>query len=507
MKDQDSLFGIPIDAKERIALMAEADVRELAKLQATALENLEKRYQRLLSEISRPEQENLSLKDELLIIRHRYFGKSSEKRPSDEDVKKKSATARKAGNSNDPKSLLPSMRYPELPLIERRIEWEEGKEKCCTLCQSKLSKMGNQSENSEFITVIQKTYQIFRQERQKYRCTKCHGDVQTASALPRVVQGGAFSDEIAIDVAVSKYADHIPIERYVAQAERLGLSGVHPQTLIDQTHRLADFLEPVYLNLKTSIQESDYLHADETPWKMLEGDEKQNWQLWGFFDQRNAYYEARDTRGSEVSTEFLKNCKASHLVSDAYSGYGKSASKSGILNSFCNAHARRKFIEAEINYPEAKAAIELYAELYSIERDIKGLPPPEKLKIRTERSIPVLDKLKNYLIHLNPLPKSSLGTARDYTLKHWDELTEFSRYGHLPIDNNLAERGLRGPVLGRKNYYGNHSKRGARTSQILYSIIESCKLCGVEPYAYLKSVVKNIHSEITPLTPAEYKTI
>ena len=195
------------------------------------------------------------------------------------------------------------------------------------------------------------------------------------------------------------------------------------------------------------------------------------------------------------------------MVSDAYSGYGKSALLSGIFNSFCNAHARRKFIEAELNYPEAKTGIEIYAELYSIERDIKGLPPPEKLKVRSERSIPVLERLKSYLVQLNPLPKSALGTARDYALKHWVGLTEFSRHGHLPIDNNLAERGLRGPVLGRKNYYGNHSRRGAHTSQILYSIIESCKLCDVEPYAYLKSVVKTIHAEENPPTPAEYKII
>jgi len=105
------------------------------------------------------------------------------------------------------------------------------------------------------------------------------------------------------------------------------------------------------------------------------------------------------------------------------------------------------------------------------------------------------------------LPQSSLGKARDYMLKYWKELTRFLGDGRVPIDNNLAERGLRGVVLGRKNYYGNHSKRGAKTTSILYSLIESCKLNNVEPSQYLKDTVKVIHFDQPWSTPAEYARV
>jgi hypothetical protein len=319
--------------------------------------------------------------------------------------------------------------------------------------------------------------------------------------------GGAFSDEVAIDVAVAKYADHLPIERYVKQAERAGLKGVNPQTLIEQTHFLADFLEPVYLALKQGIEKSYYLNADETTWKMLEGDDRSRWQLWGFFGGNHAYYEAHDTRAGSVVSEFLKNCVAQFVVSDAFSGYGKGVKAAGKKNSYCNAHARRGFTDAEENYPEATKAIEFYDKIYEIEREIKEAPPELKLKVRQERSLPLMKALRDYAFELNCLPTSAVGHAQNYFLKYWEGLTRFLHDGRLPIDNNLAERGMRGPVLGRKNFYGNHSKRGARTMAILYSLIESCKLNRVEPSRYLKDTVHAIHSGNSVLTPVEYATI
>jgi hypothetical protein len=238
---------------------------------------------------------------------------------------------------------------------------------------------------------------------------------------------------------------------------------------------------------------------------MLEGDDTRNWQLWGFFNEENSYYEAHDTRAGEIAENFLKTCTASHLVSDAFSGYGRGVKRAGKKNSFCNAHSRRKFKEAEPNYREAIPAIALYEKLYAIEREIKGAPPDAKLAHRGAHSVPLLNELKGYLLALNVLPQSTIGKARDYTLKNWDALTEFTRHGYLPIDNNLAERGLRGPVLGRKNYYGNHSKRGAKTMQILYSIIESCKLCEVEPYKYLRETTKALLLGQAAHTPGAYR--
>jgi transposase len=454
-------------------------------------------------------QERLAIQDQILILKKKFYAKSSEKRPKPPDPALPSGEKKKAQVR---RSKLPSVRYPELKLEEQTLELDPaqpGGLPACRLCETKLTVMEHQTEDSEWITVTERTYHVVRQKRQKYGCDQCHGSIYTTPAPPRLVPGGQFSDSVAIDVAIAKYADHLPIERYVRQAERAGLVGVNPQTLIEQTHFLADFLEPVYRRLKGSIGQSRYLHSDETRWRMLEGDENTtNWQLWGFVAGTHCYYDAKDTRAGEVIRDFLENCQATHVVSDAYQGYGKGVKEAGKKNAFCNAHARRGFKDAEINFPEeSKPVIELYEKIYAIERELKAMSDEEKIPVRQTRVLPLLQEIRRYCENLQVLPKLSIGKARAYFLKYWTELTEFTRYGYLPVDNNLAERSMRGPVLGRKNYYGNHSKRGARTSSILYSIIESCKLSGIEPQKYIRDAVSALHRGEVPRLPSECREL
>ena len=455
------------------------------------LEKLREAY----AKIGIPQQETIRVVDQLVVLRHQHFGRSSERRPNPSRERKAPQTPR------DPKVLLPSERYPDLDLVETEVELQTAP--CCKLCEAEMEKM-SATEDAEFLTMIRKSFHIVRQKRAKYRCTKCHGDIATAPLPPRLIPGGSFSDEIAIDVAVSKYADHIPVERYVVQAERVGVVGLLAPTLIDQTHALADHLKPVYEAIRNEVRSSPVLHADETPWKLLEGDETRNWQMWGFFNETSSYYSAQDTRAGDVARDFLKSSKTEVLVSDAFSGYGKCTKGTGTKNAYRNAHARRKFIEAELSYPQASPVIDDYRDLYEIEREIRGTPPEEKQHTRQARSKPIFEKIRTYVYELQCLPQSSLGKARQYLLTYWVELTRFLEDGRIPIDNNLAERGLRGAVLGRKNYYGNHSKRGAQTTSVLYSIVESCKLNNVEPHQYLKDTVRALHQGESPLTPAAY---
>jgi transposase len=452
-------------------------------------------------------QERLAIQDQLLIIKKRFYGKSSEKRPKSVDPnlpapEKKKATSRR--------SKLPSIRYPELPLEEQEIEIDtENSEGLppCGVCEGPLSKMDGQTEDAEFITVTERTYHIVRSKRAKYCCKDCHSSIYTAPAPPRIAPRSQFSDEVAIDVSIAKYADHLPVERYVRQAARVGLVGVNHQTLIEQTHFLADFLTPVYEKIKQAIEQAVYLHSDETRWRMLEGDENTtNWQLWGFVAGNHCYYDARDTRAGTVIRDFLKDCVATHVMSDAFSGYGKGVKEAGKKNAYCNAHARRGFTDAEDNFPaETKPVIELYGKIYDIERELKNASLDARCYARESQILPLMLEIKSHCEGLSVLPKLSIGKARDYFLKYWSELTEFTRHAYLPIDNNLAERAMRGPVLGRKNFYGNHSKRGAQTSSILYSVIESCKLSGVEPQKYLRDTVAAMHRGEEPQLPNEYR--
>lgn len=493
----DQFFLIETPKVSKLETLNREQLLELAKQQQIANEYLKAVNTKIIEKLTKlAEQEKIAIRDELLVIKRKFYSSSSEKRHFEKKTEPKER--REKGG---PKVCLPSDRFPDIPFVEEDIDFE--KTPTCKLCESTMVDMGV-TEDAEYVTVTQKVFHIIKSQRHKYRCKSCHGDIKTAPQKPRLKPGSSFSDEIAIDVAVSKYADHMPVERYAREAERLGLKGIHPKTLIDQTHYLADALLPVYERLRKELQDAEILQADETPWKLLEGDETNNWWLWGFFTRNAAYYEAHDTRASEVSRDFLKDSRATHLLTDAYCAYSNSTKGTGIKNSFCMAHARRKFIDAEPNYPEATPVIERIGELFKIEREIKGRPPDEILNERRTRSAPILKEIKNYLFKINPLPKSSLGKARDYMLKHWDGLTEFLNEPKLPIDNNLSERGLRGPVLGRKNFYGNHSKRGAKTTQILYSLIESCKLNRIDPQKYLRETVQNILNDKPALTPSQY---
>jgi transposase len=500
---------LPVDPATKLQSLTKEQLIELVEAQEKALEyhNAVNKILREAVNDSKVIQERLALQDRLLILKKRMFGKSSERRPKPPDPdlppkEKKEALERR--------SKLPSIRYPELKLEEQEIEIDTaqgGTPPPCEVCQKPLAKMENQTEDSEFITVTERTYHVVRRKRQKYCCKGCHGSIWTVPSPPRVAPRSQFSDEVAIDVAVAKYADHLPIERYAKQAARVGLVGVNQQTLIEQTHFLADFLQPVYAKLKRSIEQAPYLHSDETRWRMLEGDDKTNWQLWGFVAGTHCYYDARDTRAGEVIRDFLTDAKATHVVSDAFSGYGKGVRAAGKKNSFCNAHSRRGFTDAEENFPEEVApVIAFYDQIYDIERELKGSSSEDRFRVRQTRVLPLMTEIKLYCESLDVLPKLSIGKARDYFLKYWTELTEFTRHGYLPIDNNAAERAMRGPVLGRKNFYGSHSKRGAKTSSVLYSIIESCKLSGVEPQKYLRDTIAAMHRSEEPRLPNEYKS-
>ena len=160
--------------------------------------------------------------------------------------------------------------------------------------------------------------------------------------------------------------------------------------------------------------------------------------------------------------------------------------------AFCWSHGRRKFIKAEGNDPiRAAQFLELVQELYAIEAQAPPGPDGDELrrKLRNEKSRPVVERIKNWLIGQRFLPGSDIGTAIKYIAACWDGLCVFLDEPAVPIDNNRTERGYRGPAIGRNNFYGSHSKRGTEVAAIFYSLIESAKLNGKEPKAYLKAAL------------------
>ena len=512
MKQEELFQAVP---SHKLEQLSKEELIEFIQLEQNMRIHFEKENARLKALHELTKQQKMLIDQRYVLIKNKLFGKSSEREPSKE-LKEKN---RKENQNKKVKVQLPSLRYPGAKLIESHIELEKLPD--CSCCGKQMQDSG-MTEDSEYLTVIPQQYVVMRQKRHKYRCGKCHGDIKTAPNPPKIKEGSSYSDEMTIDVAVRKYCDLVPIDRYSAIAGREGMKDIPPQSLIETTHNLANYVYRAYQKLKADIQASRVLNADETPHKMLEGDEKSGWYLWGFSTPFSCYFEIRDTRSGSVASELLINSKCEFLVTDVFSGYAKAVTDVNkirkelhspmplIKNVYCNAHARRKFKEADDAFPEeSRFFIDWYKEIYQLEDYVKNIPPDKpdkKLKLRKEMRPRFEAMKKKALDIIEGYPnKSSLVKALSYFIENYPELTAFVGNLELPIDNNSQERLLRNPVVGRKTWYGTHSKQGARTAAILFSLVESCKMNGVNPREYFRDLVKDLHQSIQAYTPAEYK--
>jgi transposase len=454
--------------------------------------------------------------ERLFKAERKIFGRSSERTSKDKSESSPKTPPTPRGETT--KQL--SERYPEADVEVEGIDFPEPQ--ACPACGSGMHDSG-MKETSEYLDVREKEFIVVQQERHKHRCHKCHGAIVTAPVPKRVIPGGSYSDDLIVDATLSKYCDLIPMERYSKMAERGGLSGIPPHSLIQASFKLADFLFCIYELIKNETLQSRVLLADETTHRMLEGDPKDNWYLWAFSSMSATFFECHDTRSGDVSAQILLKSNCLFLVSDAYSGYGKSIriankirSELGLLlivAAYCNAHARRRFESprsmdpGEVN-PDAAWMVDRYDEIYELERKAKGLADPEILKIRAEMK-PIFEAMKKEAeLKIGTYPeKSQMGSGYGYFLKYYEGLTQFLEHPELPIDNNKSERGLRNPVVGRKTWYGTHSRAGARAAAIHFSIVESCKLNRVNPREFYHDAIRRIHSGQELLTPSQYKAL
>lgn len=419
---------------------------------------------------------------------------------------------RKKGESREEGKKLPSQKYLDAPIEEQIVRPDITPQ--CPCCQKTMKESGL-FDVSEKLEVIPKKFIIHRFKRVKFNCSQCHSALVNTPAPPSIVPTSNYGDSIIVDVALSKYCSLIPIERYAEMAFQNGLGGeLPPQSLIGLTHHLAIFLDVVANKIKNEVLAANIVLADESPHRMLEGDDTRNWFLWGFFSKRACYFEAHNTRSGDVAMEFLKKSKAEIILTDGYQGYSKATreikEKEGrtIQIAYCNAHAFRYFEEASITWKdECQIFLDLYGKIYELERSI-NLPENQGVSHLTIRHqmIPLFEKLKNesekLLLHV--MPKSHLEKAINYFLNHYDGLILATTNVDIPLDNNLSERELRPHVVGKKTWYGTHSKRGALTAGVLFSIVQSCKLNNVNPYHYFPWLVKLIHSGQNAFTPFEF---
>jgi transposase len=461
-----------IECLRQAALLLEQEVERLHERLALLVERL------AVAEGASKDQLELEiqwLKEKLDLQTRTIFAPSSETRS------RLKATEEKA----EPPRVHGRRTQPSLPMIEVVHELDVP-DQICPDCGGNLRPMKGQFEESEEIDVVERSFRIVRHKRQKYTC-RCGGRVETALGPDKLVAGGRYSVDFAVDVAISKFADHLPLERQVRQMAREGLE-IDSSTLWDQTFLLSQHLEPSYEALDRYVLDSEVIAADETWWRLMKKGSSKRWWVWSIAREDAVSYRLLPSRSAQAARSVLGDYSGV-VMCDGYKGYEtlKNTSNGSALRlAHCWSHVRRKFLEAEPHYPEAGELITLIGKLYAIEAEAKRAGPGERLRKRREQSKPVVDEIRTWLMGRQALPRSGLGKAIRYTGGLWSGLVRFLDDPRIPLDSNHVERALRAIAVGRKNHYGSRSERGTRVAALLYSLIESARLVGVEPRAYLK---------------------
>ncbi len=388
----------------------------------------------------------------------------------------------------------------------------EPEDKACPCCGGALHVIGE--DVSEMLDVIPAQFKVKVIRRPRYGCRACEGAVVQASAPARPIDGGMATESLVAHVLVGKYADHLPLYRQAQIFARQGIE-LDRSTLSDWVGRAAWWLKPLYERLLAGIVASDKIFADDTPVPVLDpgrGRTKTG-RLWAYARDDRPW---KGTDPPAVAYVYTENRSYDHpgihlvdftgtLQVDAFQGFDKLAGRHGaapVVLAHCSAHCRRKFydIYKATASPIAAEALRRYAELYVIEKEVRGRPAEERQAVRQERSRPIMEALKPWLEEqLGKVSgKSPIAKAIRYVLVRWDSLTVFLDDGRVELDTNTVERAIRPIALGRKNHLFAGSDGGGRTWATVASLIQTAKLNDVEPFAYLKDVLERIVSGKTP---------
>jgi transposase len=406
-----------------------------------------------------------------------------------------------------------------LPRIETIVDIDD---KTCPCCMSELHRIGE--DVSERLDVIPAQFRVLVTRRPKYACRACEEGVAQAPAPARLIEGGLPTEATVAHVLVSKYADHLPLYRQAQIYARQGID-LDRSTLADWVGRAAWHLRPVHERLLEHIRASTKIFADETTAPVLDpgrGRTKTG-QLWAYArddrpfggaDPPIAVYVYAQNRKSEQPLAHLAGFRGVVQV-DGYAGYRALALKNSVRLAFCWSHVRRRFYElaAAGPAPIAAQALERIGALYAVEMDIRGRNPEERRVARQEKSRPIVDALEPWLREKLALisQKTKLAEAIRYALSRWDGLTRFVDDGRVEIDSNVVERAIRPIALNRKNALFAGSDGGAENWAIAASLIETCKLNGVNPQAYVADTLSKIidghlASKLDELMPWAYPT-
>jgi transposase len=399
-----------------------------------------------------------------------------------------SKPARRKGHGR--RAVIPAL------LPRNRIEHTLAEAECrCEECGSRLQKIGE--EITEQLDYTPASLFVNEHVRFKYACKRCEGHLAIAELPGQPIDKGLPGPGLLAQVSVSKFADHLPLNRQVGIFQRHGVE-LSRSTLCGWIGYVAELLTPLYEDLKRFVLEGRVIQTDDTLVPVLDEALRQTrkgrlWVYVGDRQHRATVFHYTPTRCREGPAAFL-GVYSGYMQADAYAGYDALYKAGTILEVGCMAHARRYFFDAKETDARALIALAYIHELYEVEKIAPASDPVQRKALREKHSKPTIEGFKTWLDAqaLEVLPKSPIGEAVDYARKQWTVLTRYLDDGSLEIDNSASERALRKVVVGRANWLFCGSDEGGRRAAILYSIIATCRDHQVEPFAYLRDVLARI---------------
>ncbi|MEG1112452.1 MAG: IS66 family transposase [Hafnia sp.] len=473
--------------------------------------------------IQRLETVNEQLAHEIAILKRHKFAKRSEQLSPDQgslldnlldtdiaaieaELKVANPPAAPSEPRNKPK------RAPLPPQFPRTVIRHEPENTQC-VCGCQLQRIGE--DVSEKLDYTPGVFTVERHVRGKWTCRQCETLIQ-APVPAQVIDKGIPTAGLLAHVMVAKFADHLPLYRQEKIFGRAGLP-IARSTLAQWVGQTGLQLQPLVDALREHVLAQGVIHADETPVQMLAPGEKKTHRayVWAysttsFSALKAVVYDFSPSRAGEHARNFLGTWNGK-LVCDDFAGY-KASFELGITEIGCMAHARRKFFDlhAANKSQLAEQALHSIGGLYEVERHAKEMSDEARWRLRQETAVPIAEKLHEWMLAQRELVPEGSATAKalDYSLKRWVALTRYLEDGAVPIDNNQIENLIRPWALGRSNWLFAGSLRSGKRAAAIMSLIQSARMNGHDPYAYLKDVLMRLPtqraSEITQLLPQHW---
>ena len=493
---------------------------------------LQQMIRELLQTLAQTQHERDGLQQRLHLLLRKLYGPKAERYDPNQPLLFPELAATTPSTAAPPESAVTekvsskSRRQPQGPghgrnplpedLPRRRAVQEvPAAQRLCPCCGDVQEPFGE--DVSEQLDFVPSSLYVKQTVRLKYTCPKCHEGVTVAPKPAQPIDKGLPGSGLLAQIAVSKYADHLPLYRLERIFNRQGVE-LSRATMAGWMRELADRFRVVAQAMMTEVLAGRMLHTDATKMPFqdpLTKGRTRSGQMWVYVgDAAHPFdvFDFCDDHSGKRIRAVLENYRG-YLNADAHNVYDALFRKPGqpILEVGCWAHARRYFFDARENDPvRAHEALAQIRRLYAIETQARASVAERKLSgaeaeavflvLRQQESLPIVTALGHWLEEQRPLvaPKSLIGQAIQYALNHWEALTRFLTKGFLAIDNNVAENALRTIALGRKNWLFAGSEEGARTAATLFTLTSSCRRHGVDAFAYLRDLIDHLTLDPTP---------